>query len=468
MSKDYKRELTTRKMLLMGRTAAYQQIESTGTLTKGERDDYESTKFEIRNLDTEIAKIDGGRDGIPPDAGSRPIGGTPGRKAKRGKHDDRVEGRAGEILGKGMTMRAWHDRAVENNMTITTGNQRSGYAPVQLRNQGTDRDYNQMFGEMMGFANPTLESRSLLEDTTGSAKTLIPTQWVADYIDVLLPNLIMGQAGYNVVPMAQEFQSIPVFTSTVSPQWLAEGSSISLDANPAFSNIMLQAQGGWMDQTLISVQAAQDAYIDGSLPAMLQTAMARKMKVSLDTAAIAGVAGFPGCPGIVGESGFVFRKQTGDAGTTGLAPADTQEEAVICENIMKLNTRPNAFISNIGVHQAVRRIPLSTYGWYFQDPPLISELGVKWITSENSALGYTETDPSTASNVARTGGSYSSLYAGPFDMFAFNGVRLDMGITVLRERYADQGMIGLWSVYRGSVRYAHPETFSETIGFVTK
>jgi HK97 family phage major capsid protein len=464
-TKDYKSQLETRRMLLTGKIAAYEQIDKTSTLDSRERQDFEDAKYEIREVEARMANAGSGSDYGPPM-------GTDGRpltrdSRKRGKNDNRVEGRAGEVLGKGMTMRAWHDRAVENNLAITTGDAKTGYHPVQLRNQGTDRNYNRLFGEMCGFCPATVESRSLLEDTTGSAKSLIPTQWVADFIDVLLPNLIMGQAGYQTVPMAQEFQSIPVFTSTVSFQYVSEGSPITLDANPAFSNILLQSQGAWMDQTLISVQAANDAFIDGNLPSMIANAMARKLKISLDTAAIAG-AGFVGCPGLVGETGFVFRKQTGDAGTTGFTPTDTQEEAVIAENILKLNTTPNAFISNIGVHQSVRRIPLSTYGWYFQDPPLIGELGIKWITSENAALGYTENDPATAANVTATGGSYSSLYCGPFDRFAFNGVRLDMSTTILKERYADLGMIGVWGVYRGSIRYAHPETFSRTIGFITK
>lgn len=380
-----------------------------------------------------------------------------------------VEGRANEAVRPGQ-VREWFDKAQRNNVGFTTGSQESGYRPVSLASQGTDRDLNRYWAERMGVARGSVETRVLGEDTSsgsGAAQAITPQSWIADYVDVLLPNTILGKVGAKVVPMSTEYVNVPVFSSTVSPSWIAEAGSISLDANPAFSSLQLIATGGFKDITLYSLESAQDAYIRGDLDGMLAQAVAKKMAVVLDTSTLLGVADNAGIPGLVNESGFVTRHYTGDSGTTGTTPTDTTELAVVVQNIMKKNVTPNAFVSNIGVNQSFESIAVSDFGRYWDNPSIAQPCVDNWVTSENSALPYVETDPSTATSVAQTGGSYSSLYAGPWDQFCVVGMHLDLQTTVLKERYVDSGEVGLFSFCRYSIRFAHPETFSRTIGIVT-
>lgn len=380
-----------------------------------------------------------------------------------------VEGRANEPVRPGQ-VREWFDKAQRNNVGFTTGSRESGYRPVSLASQGTDRDLNRYWAERMGVARGSVETRTLGEDTSsgsGAAQAITPQSWVADYVDVLLPNTILGQVGAKVVPMSTEYVNIPVFSSTVSPSWIAEAGSISLDANPAFSSLQLIATGGFKDITLYSLEAAQDAYIRGDLDGMLTQAIAKKMAVVLDTSMLLGVSGNSGIPGLVSESGFVTRHYTGDSGTSGKTPTDTTELGVVVENIAKKNVMPNAFVSNIGTREAFERIAVSAYGKFWDNPSIAQSCVDNWVTSENSALPYAETDPATATSVAQSGGSYSSLYAGPWNEFAIVGMHLDLQTTVLKERYVDSGEVGIFSFCRYSVRFAHPETFSRTIGIVT-
>jgi hypothetical protein len=89
-----------------------------------------------------------------------------------------------------------------------------------------------------------------------------------------------------------------------------------------------------------------------------------------------------------------------------------------------------------------------------------------YVTSENSALPYTETDPATATSVLQTTGAYGSLYCGPFNQFLVFGSRMDLQTRVLSERYVDSGEFGLFAFLRCSIRFAHPETFTRTIGVI--
>lgn len=84
-------------------------------------------------------------------------------------------------------------------------------------------------------------------------------------------------------------------------------------------------------------------------------------------------------------------------------------------------------------------------------------------TANANVVPATETAPATASSVALTGGSYSSIYAG-FWPFVMLGVHLDLQTRPLVARYADLGQVGLFSFMRFSIRTAHPETFTRTIG----
>jgi HK97 family phage major capsid protein len=366
-----------------------------------------------------------------------------------------VRGDPNEPIRAGQA-REWFRKAQENGVTDIRGR--------KLAAEGTDRDLNRWAGELFGFAPRTIESRALGEDTGGSGQAITPQAWVADYIDVLLPNTILGKVGAKFVPMSQETVNVPIFTSTVSPSWIAEAGSISLDANPAFSPLSLVAKGGFKDITQYSVELAQDAYVSGELPGMLARAVARKMQVVLDTSAILGVAANTGIPGLNGEAGFVIRHYTGDAGTTGKAPTDTTELGVTAELTMKTNAVPNAFVSNVGCQQAFERIAVSGYGRYWVDPTIVADMD--WVTSENSALPYIETDPATATTVAQSGGAYTSLYCGPWNQFAVVGIRMDLTTRVLSERYIDSGELALFSFMRASIRFAHPETFTRTIGVI--
>ena len=74
---------------------------------------------------------------------------------------------------------------------------------------------------------------------------------------------------------------------------------------------------------------------------------------------------------------------------------------------------------------------MASYGRYWVDPSIIQRMG--WVTSENAALPYVETDPATATSVAQSGGSYGSVYVGPWDRFMYFGVRLDLQTRVLSD-----------------------------------
>ena len=184
----------------------------------------------------------------------------------------------------------------------------------------------------------------------------------------------------------------------------------------------------------MSVEQAQDAYLTGGLPDMLAQAVAKKMQVVIDTAMLSGVAGNSGIPGLNGETGFVIRHQTGDLGTSGQAPTDTTELGVIAELIRNADSEVTSFVSNSSLDGTYQRIKPSngTYPMYWSRPADVAD--VPWVYSANSVLPKVETDPATTANVAQTGGSYSSLYAGDWSRFCYVGMHVDLQARWLNEK----------------------------------
>jgi HK97 family phage major capsid protein len=369
-----------------------------------------------------------------------------------------VRGEPGEKLVAGQSAAEYVRRAAANGVTTV---RREGDAPTRM--VARDRDYlNDYWAVRMGLKT---ETRGLSEDTSGSALAVVPQAWTGDVIDYLYANSVAGALGVSRVMLPTEIYNAPVLSEPAQPAWLAENSAIGLDSNPAFGTIQYNAQGGWKDIVTFSVELAQDAYVNGGLADLLAQSVARNMALAVDAAMINGVVGNAGNPGLNGETNFVFRHYTGDSGTSGIAPVDTTEPSIINENIRQLNSRVSAFLCNNTVVGTLARLNSSAYAKYWDMPQDVAD--IPWVTTSNSnVVPTTETDPSTASSVALTGGSYSSIYAGYWP-FVGLGVHLDLQSRPLTERYADLGLIGLFNFARYSIRTAHPETFSRTIGLIT-
>jgi hypothetical protein len=212
-----------------------------------------------------------------------------------------------------------------------------------------------------------------------------------------------------------------------------------------------------------SLELANDAYISGGLSEYLAAQVARQLALVVDQAMLIGLAGnTTGCPGIVNESGFNTRHFTGDAGTTGITPTDTVELSVINKLVRGTYAPNEGFLSNHLVEPLFSTIKGGTYPMYFPRSSDVAD--IPWVSSPNSTImPATETDPATATSVALTGGSYSSLYAGPWS-FVKVGVHLDTQLIPMRERLLDNGQQGAFFFQRFSVRTANPQCFYRTIG----
>lgn len=423
------------------------------TLTRDQREAYDLYDKEYRRLETELRA-----EGSAPNDMERYM-----ESVSRGNGATRtdlpeVQGIPGEKLQRGQSVVEYVRRAAENGVQTAT----EGFGPRKLVHR--DQDYlNEFWAQRLGLARH--ESRALAEDGAGSGLAITPQSWTASVIEYLYADAVLGQLGVTTVPMPTEIYNVPVQTAPVAPAWLAENATIGLDANPAFGTLAMNAKGGFKDITTYSVELAQDAYVNGTLAGFLANSCARNMALAVDNAGIMGVAGNAGNPGLNTETGLVFRHYTGDAGTTGATIASTAELSVINEIVAGANADNEGYLSNVRVKGTMARTTAGTFPMFWPRPSDVTD--IPWVTTTNANIvPAVETDPATASAVAQTAGTMSSLWAGPWS-FGILGVHLDLQTRPLVERYADIGQVGLFSFMRFSIRWANPQTFVRTIGMLT-
>jgi HK97 family phage major capsid protein len=366
-----------------------------------------------------------------------------------------IQGTPNEILGPNQSMTEWCRRAAENGVHFQRSKS-SAPEPIVYR----DREFmNEAFGQACGFSKKSAEYRALGEDTPGSGQAITPQSWTANFVDYLYPMTLVGKLGISRVALPTEIMNVPVLTTpSAGPAWIPENSTIGIDAGAAFSTLQMNTEGGFKDIQLVSLELAQDAYVSGGLPELLQQSLAKKMAIAVDDAAIFGVTNNPGNPGLYNEQGFVSRKYTGDSGS-GIAPSDTTEFSKVRELIRNTNTEATGgIVTNPSVVGTIARLNAPTYAKYWEMPADCTDLPFVYSTT----MPDTETDSGTL-----TGGSLSSFIMGPWQ-FMLWGIHLELGAGIrLSERYIDYGQVGYFNAMRMSIRTAHASSFVRTTSIVT-
>jgi HK97 family phage major capsid protein len=352
--------------------------------------------------------------------------------------DNAVEGRTGELLRPDQSMSSWLEK-------------RKG------KTLAHDVDWNAYWAQRMKLTRPGAELRALGEDTAsgaGAGQPIVPQEWSTTFVDILRPNLVVGQAGCSILPLEEEIYNLPQYVSDVSPQWLAEDAQLTLDANPQFSTVQFNAMGSFTDVTLVSRQLAEDTNQAGGLSGLLQDTIGKKYQRVIDQVAFYGASGSTGNPGLLNETGLIVQTLGGTANVNGQAPVDTQFLSTALEAVRNANAEASAIVANPKTLGTVSRLNASAYAKYWDFSADVAD--VPWLYStalaSNEALG--------------TGTNLSSLYMGDWSRMII-GMRVDLDVRVLTERYADFNQIGLLSYMRFSIRTTHPESFVRVKGIVT-
>lgn len=288
------------------------------------------------------------------------------------------------------------------------------------------------------------ERRALAEGTGSEGGFTVPTPLAGEFIDRLRAKSVAIRAGARTVPMTSSSLAIARLDTDPAVTWRLENSLID-DSDPAFSRVLLEAKG-----VAGIVKVSRELLADSvNVSEMVTNAFAQAMALELDRVAMWGDGLDDGPVGITGTTGI----NEVSMGTNGAALA-SYDKLIDAVYQMQLDNSedPTAMVMHPRTAAELAKLKDG-----MENPLVAPEMIARIPRLTSTAASIAETQ-GTATNA-------SSIVFGDFRNL-FIGVRDEMTITVLRERYADYGQIGFLVWMRADVQLAHKASFCRLKGII--
>jgi HK97 family phage major capsid protein len=300
-------------------------------------------------------------------------------------------------------------------------------------------------------AGTELERRVLGEASVGTGGAFVPSPLSAEVIDLLRARSVAFAAGCRTIPMTAQTLRFARVTADPVGGWRAENSAIAV-SDPTFDNVTLTAKS-WALIVKVSRELLEDAV---NLDTQLRDTFARVAALALDVAILYGSGTSNQPTGIANTSGI----QVVSMGTNGANFGTYGGSGGIYSAILDATLALDA--ANAGVLSAMILAPrtarsingfIDGMGQPMQMPARIANVP-KLVTT---SMGVTETQGT--SSIA------SSILLGDFSE-VFVGMRTQLQVSVLNERFADTGQVGFVLWMRADVQVARPAALARIQGII--
>lgn len=289
--------------------------------------------------------------------------------------------------------------------------------------------------------NADTERRAMAEGTGSAGGYLVPTALSAEIIDLARNRAQVLRAGARLVPMESEVQNVARQVSDPTVSWRLENSQIAT-SGPTFDMVAFTARS-LAAVTVVSRELLEDSKPD--LHGLVVDVLAKAVGLEIDRVALRGSGTAPQPTGLLNASGVTITS----LGTNGAAPTwDAISNAV--QTVRGNNFEPTAVIDNPRTEGELAR-QKDSQNRYLLPPVDIADLP-RYATNQ-IPTNLTQGTATTASEV----------YVGQWDQL-WIGVRAELQIQMLVERFADFGQIGFVTWWRGDVQVAHPLAFNVLTG----
>jgi HK97 family phage major capsid protein len=345
----------------------------------------------------------------------------------------KVEGRSAPAIDAGLTA---SDAPADEAFSLRADQSFKVYAQAKSPDAYRGLSLGKYLRAMTLGANSDLEHRALSEGTDSAGGYTVPTVLSAQLIDMLRADSVVMAAGAQSVPMARDNLSFAKVASDPVPAFRAEAAAIA-ESDPTFSQVTMTPKSLAV-MVKVSRELLDDSVnIGTALPRIITKAMA----VEMDKAALIGSGTGNEPTGIVNTAGI---------GTTALAGAPTYASLLAAQTgIASANAGPvSAFIMHPRDRGTLAGL-VDTTGQPLNVPNALS--GIPFLTT--TALSITD----------GVGSDESTVICGNFANLMI-GLRNDIRIEILKERYADTHQYGFVAVARFDVGVSHASAFHTITG----
>ena len=352
------------------------------------------------------------------------------RSKRTDPHADDAVGRSTRLAADGITWTASAEKdeafALRSDQKMTT------WAQARGAEDYSDLSLGRYLRSMAIGAKSDLERRALSEGTDSAGGFTVPTILSSQLIDALRAASVVQRAGAQTVPLTSDNLSIAKVASDPTPAFRNEAAAVA-ESDPTFTTVTFTPRS-LMVLVKCSRELLDDSLNIGSaLPNMITSAMAAEM----DRVALEGTGVAPQPTGLRLQSGI------GDtalnAALTSYAPFITAQTGILTANGGPVNAiimHPRDAGTLAGLTDTTNQ-PLNV-------PPAIS--GIPMLTTSSIQVD------------AGSGNDESNIYVGNFSNLLI-GMRNNIRIEVLRERYADTHQYAFVAHMRFDVAIAHAASF---------
>lgn len=282
------------------------------------------------------------------------------------------------------------------------------------------------------------EERALSETSGASGDYTVPKTLAARLIDNLRAQSVAVRAGAITVPLDSAEHSIAKLATDPVPAWRSELGTIT-ETDPTFGNVPLKAKS-----LAAIVRVSRELLADSiNLEAQLPAVLAASMAVEIDRAALFGSGSDPEPLGVANVAGI--GEVAHGAALTDYGPlVQAQTEVRIA------NADTSAFVLHPRDAGTLNGLTASD-GQPLNAPRSVAEVPMLNSTSVPTDLG--------------AGSDESLIVTGAFEHLLI-GIREDVAIRMLTERYADTGELAFVVHFRGDVGVEHAEAFAKVSGIL--
>ncbi|MEX0708051.1 MAG: phage major capsid protein [Woeseia sp.] len=288
------------------------------------------------------------------------------------------------------------------------------------------------------------ERRALSEGTDSAGGFTVPTPLAGQFIDLMRARSHVMSAGAQTVQLGSETLGIAKVASDPVPGWRNENASIA-ESDPTLSKLTFTARS-----LSVLVKASRELLADSAnAAAILERVFAQSFANEVDRVALLGTGTAPEPEGVVNVTGI----NTVSMGTNGAAITDYSEILSALQALEDDNAEPpTAAIMAPRTKFAIAGL-VDTTG-----QPLRAPAVVEAVPFRSSSKIPVDDDQGTATNASRIiFGDYRELFV---------GMREELQIFMLRERYADTGQFAFVAHMRLDVQVAQPEAFCDLLGII--
>lgn len=343
--------------------------------------------------------------------------------------------RPGDLLSRDQSVAGWVERT-------------AGYVPPAGPRTSFDRYIRALVAGAPYGADA--ETRALSEGTLTAGGHLVPTPLAAQVIDLARNMTQVVRAGAVTVPMTTRTLKVPRLTAEGAPVWHSENAAI-VDADLTFDAVTFTAQT--LPRLIkLSIELFDDS--DPSASDVIANSFARQIGLALDLAALRGSGTAPEPRGILNQTGVTLTAHGANGSTIGSPPAagvmGWEFLAQAAGTIQRANFTPNAQIMNPRTNQSLSLLR-DTQNRYLLPPTMLD--GIDRLITNQVPVNLT----------VGTSADCSEVYTGQWNLLMI-GIRTDLRILPLRERFIDNGQYAFLAWMRADIQLAQPGAFSVDTG----